>query len=111
MGHSERTCGAILEELKRHMTRERVGVEDENAYLDQELLAERLHKYYRITLTAHQLTAPLTILKDAGYVRYKRVTIGPPARRRYLTAWRITGDGLLLLDGEIQDPKVHVLFW
>ncbi|MFQ5701487.1 MAG: hypothetical protein ACE5HU_06565 [Acidobacteriota bacterium] len=111
MASSERVCGAILEELKRHMTRERVGIDDENAYLDQELLAERLHKDYRITMMPEQLNAPLTILKDAGYVKYRRIAIGPPGRRRHLTAWRITGDGIRLLEGDIQDGRVSVLFW
>jgi hypothetical protein len=106
-----RTCGAVLNELKRHMTRERTGLREEDSYLDQELLAERLHRDYRITLTQDELTAPLTILKDAGYTEYRRIAFGPPERHRYLTAWRITGKGLLLLAGDIQDPLVKVLFW
>jgi len=110
-GESARYCGAILEELRRHMDRERKGQEDENAYLDQELLAERLHKFYRITLTAAELHSPLTILKDAGYVEYKRVRLGRPPRSRWMTAWRIMGKGVRLLEGEIEDPAVRVLGW
>jgi hypothetical protein len=107
----DRICGAILEELRRHMDRERAGQEDENAYLDQEVLAERLHKFYRITLTKDELHSPLTVLKDARYAEYKRVPFGPPKRRLWMTVWRITGEGVRLLNGDIEDPRVKVLFW
>jgi hypothetical protein len=111
-GDTARICGTILNELKRHMVRpDRTGVREEDAYLDQDLLAERLHRYYRITLRSEELTAPLTILKDAGYTEYRRVAFGPPERLRYTTVWRITGKGLLLLQGDIQDETVKVLFW
>lgn len=107
----DRICGAILEELRRHMERQRSGEEDENSYIEQELLAERLHKFYRITATKDELTSPLTILKDAKYVQYKRISLGRPPRRRWETVWRITGEGIRLLNGDIEDQRVKILFW
>lgn len=110
-GDLARTCGAIMELLRRHMDRERKGQQEENAYLEQELLAERLHRYYRITLSADELHSPLTVLKDARYAEYKRVRLGDPRRDRWETVWRITGEGIRLLSGEIEDPRVKVLLW
>jgi hypothetical protein len=110
MENPNRVRGAILYMLKLHMERERVP-DDDDTYMLEGNLQVHLSRFYRIHLTEGQLRAYLTTLRDRGYVKYKEVKTGIPPRQHKELFWRITGEGLLLLSGEREDPIVAVPKW
>lgn len=110
MENPERVRGAILYILRLHLEREREP-DGGNAYMLSGNLQAHLARYYRIHLTEGQLTGYLTTLKDRGYVLYREVRTGVPPHAHIELFWRITGEGLLLLSGEREDPIVAVPRW
>ena len=111
MESPERVRGAILYILKLFLERERVPGDEGDAYMLAGNLQAHLAQYYRINLSEGQLTGHLTLMRDRGWVTYKEERTGIPPKMHVELAWRITGDGILLLTGERPDSLVVVPRW
>jgi hypothetical protein len=97
-----------LEVLQAHLNRQRETTEDSlSAYARSGLvlnwLARRGFPMERGTLDG----SVLTYLKDAGYVRYRTEQPAGP-RGETVLYWRITKDGMQILEGARTDPGIRV---
>jgi hypothetical protein len=100
--------GKALEILKAHLDRERPATEDSlAAYMVEDLLLSWLARLGHPMLRSQLSGSVMTYLKDAGLVRYReRQPAGPKGPT--LLLWRITHDGLQILEGTRQDAGVRV---
>lgn len=94
--------GRILEELYDKARLERGNDEDISTYLDEALLYSRVGR--RFPQFLRQLRIELFYLRDRGYVKFREVKTG----RKKSLLWRITADGIDLLQGVKEDSGVHV---
>jgi hypothetical protein len=100
--------GKALEILKAHLDRERPASDDSHAaYMVDDLLMTWLarlgHPILRNTLNG----SVMTYLKDAGLVLYRTDQPAGPRGPTFLR-WRITHDGIQVLEGTRTDPGVNV---
>ncbi|MGD0263547.1 MAG: hypothetical protein ABSD47_01170 [Candidatus Methylomirabilota bacterium] len=101
--------GKALEILKAHLDRERpVGEESLGAYMVEELLLTWLARLGHPMLRSQLNGSVMTYLKDGGLVVYKSCQPAGP-KGPTLLAWRITHDGLQVLEGTKADAGVRVV--
>jgi len=100
--------GKALEILKAHLDRERPTSEDSlSAYMTEDILLFWLARMGHPMLRSEMRGSLLTYLKDAGLVKYQEQQAGGPKGPTFLL-WRITHDGLQVLEGTRNDPGVKV---
>jgi hypothetical protein len=100
--------GKTLEILKAHLDRERPTSEDSlSAYMTEDILIFWLARMGHPMIRNEMRGSLLTYLKDAGLVKYRDKQPGG-AKGPTLIFWRITHDGLQVLEGTRSDPGVRV---
>jgi hypothetical protein len=100
--------GKALTILKAHLDRERPATEDSlGAYMIEDLLLTWLARLGHPMLRSQLNGSVMTYLKDAGLTAYKTMAPAGPSGPTLL-AWRITHDGLQVLEGTRQDAGVRV---
>lgn len=100
--------GKALEILRAHLDRERPAAEDStNVYMTEDILLFWLARMGHAMLRNEMRGSLLTYLKDAGLVKYREVQPAGP-KGPTLLLWRITHDGLRVLEGTLHDPGIKV---
>ncbi len=100
--------GKALEILKAHLDRERPTTADSlSAYMEETLLLTWLARIGHPMLRSQLNGSVMTYLKDRGCVAYRAVTPAGP-KGPTLLFWRLTSDGMAVLEGTKQDPGVDV---
>lgn len=100
--------GKALEILKAHLDRERQPDQESlGVYMEEALLMTWLARLGHPMLRSQLAGSVLTYLKDIGAVAYRTVQPAGP-RGPTLLFWRITHNGLQILEGTQRDPGVEV---
>ena len=97
-----------LEILKGHLDRERDAAQDSlGVYQEDGLLLRWMARRGHPMLINQLRGSILTYLKDGGYVVYREYAPAGPGTT-VLLYWRITHDGLQILEGTRTDPGVRL---
>lgn len=98
-----------LEIMKSHLDRERPDASDDSlaVYMEDGLLLRWMARRGHPMLISHLRGSILTYLRDGGYVAYKQQQPAGPGTS-VLLFWRITHDGIQLLEGTRTDPGVSL---
>jgi hypothetical protein len=100
--------GKALEILKAHLDRERSPDEESlGVYMEESLLLTWLARLGHPMLRSQLSGSVLTYLKDVGCVTYKTVQPAGP-KGPTLLFWRVTHDGLAILEGTKNDRGIEV---
>lgn len=93
--------GYLLRILDAKRTSERDRDEDPSTYTAEEILQAQLRKM-GVPILLSQIRAELYYLYDKALVRFHKTTVG----REYYLSWRITADGVDVLQGHRVVPGV-----
>jgi hypothetical protein len=100
--------GRALEFLRAWMDRERPTLmSSEPAYMVDDLLLTLMARHGYPMMRQELNGSVMTYLKDAGLAEYRMSQPAGP-RGPSLLAWRITHDGLAVLEGTQTDPGIQV---
>jgi len=100
--------GKALEILKAHLDRERPAAEDSlAAYMEEGLLLVWLARMGYPFLRNQLNGSVMTYMHDAGLAAYRTLSPAGP-KGPTLLFWRITHDGLQVLEGTKRDAGVEI---